>query len=203
MFSHNDIWIAIDRLADSRGFSPSGLARQAGLDPTAFNKSKRVSPTGKPRWPSTESLAKILTVTNCTMADLLVLMDSTPGTISNYVPFVTYAALLKGRIVPPANPEIYPVHTETGPDAFAVQLGDSAFHPLFREGAVIVAEPISKPSAGDRILLFSREDGLKGGIVESVQKRVWSVMLPDDNFSTGKFQDDSVDWVARILWSTQ
>lgn len=69
MLSHEDIWAAIDRLAAAFGYSPSGLARQAGLDPTSFNKSKRVSPDGKPRWPSTESIAKILAVTGATMED--------------------------------------------------------------------------------------------------------------------------------------
>ena len=58
MFNHGEIWIAIDRLANVMGYSTSGLAKKAGLDPTAFNKSKRMSPEGKPRWPSTESLSK-------------------------------------------------------------------------------------------------------------------------------------------------
>ena len=49
MFTHTQIWAGIDRLAASFGFSASGLARQAGLDPTSFNKSKRISPDGKPR----------------------------------------------------------------------------------------------------------------------------------------------------------
>lgn len=74
MYTHDDIWRAIDRLASSAGYSPSGLAKQAGLDPTTFNKSKRVS-NGKPRWPSTESIAKILSVTNMTMADFFNLAD--------------------------------------------------------------------------------------------------------------------------------
>lgn len=76
MFTHDQIWCGIDRLAASFGYSPSGLARQAGLDPTSFNKSKRVSPDGKPRWPSTESLTKILSVTGATMSDLIALIES-------------------------------------------------------------------------------------------------------------------------------
>ena len=75
MLTHDDIWIAIERLAASNGYSPSGLAKRAGLDPTSFNKSKRVSPEGKLRWPSTESLSKVLTVTDSTMSDLIALID--------------------------------------------------------------------------------------------------------------------------------
>ncbi len=71
MFTHSEIWNAVDKLAQDNGYSPSGLAKKAGLDPTTFNKSKRVSPDGKPRWPSTESISKILTVTNTKLSDFL------------------------------------------------------------------------------------------------------------------------------------
>lgn len=71
MFTHAQIWQAIDDLAQRHGYSPSGLAKKAGLDPTTFNKSKRVSADGKPRWPSTESISKILAVTDSNMAEFL------------------------------------------------------------------------------------------------------------------------------------
>ncbi len=75
MFTHADIWSGIDRLAIASGYSPSGLAKQAGLDPTSFNKSKRISPDGKPRWPSTESISKVLNVTDYTMKQLFDLIE--------------------------------------------------------------------------------------------------------------------------------
>ena len=60
---HEDIWRALDTLAAEHGMSTSGLARRAGLDPTTFNPSKRRMPDGRARWPSTESLAKVLLAT--------------------------------------------------------------------------------------------------------------------------------------------
>ncbi len=75
MFTHAQVWHGIDRLAATNGYSPSGLAKKAGLDPTTFNKSKRISPDGKPRWPSTESLSKVLTVTDSNMSDFFRLID--------------------------------------------------------------------------------------------------------------------------------
>lgn len=75
MFNHSEMWNGIDRLANAFGYSPSGLAKKAGLDPTSFNKSKRISPDGKPRWPSTESLSKVLNVTGSTMSDFFALMQ--------------------------------------------------------------------------------------------------------------------------------
>lgn len=75
MLTHEQIWMGIDRLADRAGYSASGLAKAAGLDPTSFNKSKRFSADGKPRWPSTESIAKILSVTGVTMQEFVTLMS--------------------------------------------------------------------------------------------------------------------------------
>lgn len=35
--THADLWLAIDALARRHGYSVSGLAKAAGLDPTTFN----------------------------------------------------------------------------------------------------------------------------------------------------------------------
>lgn len=71
MRSHADIWSLIDTLAARHGLSPSGLAKKAGLDPTTFNKSKRFSADGRPRWPSTESLAKVLDATGASVDEMI------------------------------------------------------------------------------------------------------------------------------------
>ncbi len=75
MFTHEQVWHAMDALAEENGYSPSGLAKKAGLDPTAFNKSKRHSPDGKPRWPSMESISKVLTVTGASLSHFEELMS--------------------------------------------------------------------------------------------------------------------------------
>ena len=67
MLTHNQIWTAIDRLAARAKLTPSGLAKKAGLDPTTFNKSKRITADGRERWPSTESVSKALAATNSTI----------------------------------------------------------------------------------------------------------------------------------------
>jgi phage repressor protein C with HTH and peptisase S24 domain len=77
MFTHDDLWNGIDRLAERHGYSASGLAKKAGLDPTSFNRSKRLSAGGKERWPSTENLARILSVTNTTLSEFELLMQKT------------------------------------------------------------------------------------------------------------------------------
>jgi len=91
MLTHSQIWNAIDRLAKRAGLTASGLAKRAGLDPTTFNKSKRITPEGRPRWPSTESVAKALAATN-TKVDVFVslITDGGKPTISN-VPLIGFA----------------------------------------------------------------------------------------------------------------
>ena len=60
--THIGIRNAIDKIAEKMGVSCSGLAKLCGMDPTAFNKSKRVSKYGKPHWPSGNTLSKIASV---------------------------------------------------------------------------------------------------------------------------------------------
>ncbi len=203
MFTHDDIWRAIDRLAEEKGFSASGLARQAGLDPTAFNRSKRVSPNGKPRWPSTESLAKILQVTDSSLRDLLNSMDQLSGPEAASIPHLPYALVRSGRLQTETMPATFTINMETGHDAFAITIEDERLKPLFRVGSTLIAERNVKMSGDDRILFFSRKDGLKAGILHSLQKRSWSVLLPDQDFREVSFAENDIEWIARILWASQ
>src|SRR3954451_2424294 len=90
MLTHSDIWNAIDRLAEKSGLTASGLAKAAGLDPTTFNKSKRITPEGRPRWPSTESVAKALTATNIPVDTFISLIQDTPR-VAQSVPLLGFA----------------------------------------------------------------------------------------------------------------
>ena len=61
---YENVWDAVDKLAQKHGLSPSGLAKLAGLDATTFNKSKRIRPDGKKRWPSLDSINRLLEIFN-------------------------------------------------------------------------------------------------------------------------------------------
>ena len=67
--THEDVWNAIEKFATEHNLSCSGLAKTSGLDPTTFNKSKRWSKEGQPRWPSTNSISKILASTGASLED--------------------------------------------------------------------------------------------------------------------------------------
>ncbi len=65
--THEEIWKAIELFAKDKNTSVSGLARLGGLDPTTFNRSKRLTSDGQQRWPSTQSLAKVLSATKTSL----------------------------------------------------------------------------------------------------------------------------------------
>lgn len=69
MITNLQTWRAFDRLAVENSLSVSGLARLSGLDATTFNKSKRVFPSGKERWPSMCTVAKVLNSLHMSLAD--------------------------------------------------------------------------------------------------------------------------------------
>jgi phage repressor protein C with HTH and peptisase S24 domain len=78
MFTHAQIWAAIDAIAETQGMSASALAISAGLDATALSRSKRVGRDGRARWPSTETLSKILTVAGMELRALAAIVASLP-----------------------------------------------------------------------------------------------------------------------------
>ena len=69
IMNHYQIWHAIDLFAREHGMSCSGLAKCSGLDPTTFNKSKRSTVFGQPRWPSTGTISKIISATGSSAQD--------------------------------------------------------------------------------------------------------------------------------------
>jgi phage repressor protein C with HTH and peptisase S24 domain len=76
--THAKVWSAIDALARRYNLSASELAGRAGLDATSFNKSKRVTGKGRPRWPTTESIAKVLEATGASFEDFSALATAEP-----------------------------------------------------------------------------------------------------------------------------
>ena len=72
---HLKLWDLIDKVAYVNKMSVSALAKKAGLDATTFNKSKRFYPSGQPRWPSTESIFKVIESLGITWKDFFEYFD--------------------------------------------------------------------------------------------------------------------------------
>ena len=147
MLTHSDIWNAVDRLAAKSGLSASGLAKKAGLDPTTFNKSKRVTPEGRPRWPSTESVAKSLQATSTTVDTFVSLITDRGGASTQAVPLIGLAEAGSGGYFDDAG---FPVPQRR---LGVVQVGDHPGAGLrrgadLRRGRVAVAHADPYPGRG-------------------------------------------------------
>src|SRR5438309_179525 len=158
LLTHDKVWIALDRLAARAGLSASGLARRAGLDPTTFNKSKRVTSDGRERWPSTESLAKALAATNASVDSFVQLIgDGARGAPS--VPLLSFAqAGIDGHFDERGFPAGKDWDEAALPSAgeehvFALEISGDQLKPIYRDGDVIVVSPATPIRRADRVVV--------------------------------------------------
>ncbi len=163
MLTHAQVWSAIDRLAARAGLSASGLARRAGLDPTTFNKSKRITPQGRARWPSTESIAKALAATGTPFDTFVTLIEPTGGAAARAVPLLGFAEAGAGGYFDdggfPAGEgwdEIaFPAVTDE--HAYALEVSGQSMEPAYRDGDVILVSPLAPIRRGDRVVVRTKD----------------------------------------------
>lgn len=216
MFTHADIWRAIDRLASETGFSASGLAKRAGLDPTTFNKSKRTGSDGKPRWPSTESIAKVLSVTARTMSEFMSIVEDTAGSPQNPAAMIPIIGMAQAGRAGFFDDSGYPVGTGWDEVAFpeydgkidrknvyGLEVSGESMQPLYRDGDILVVAPAATVRRGDRVVLKTR----KGEVMtkELVRQTASTIEVrslnPDHDGRI--FKPEDIAWIARILWVSQ
>ncbi|QDG78824.1 helix-turn-helix transcriptional regulator [Labrenzia sp. PHM005] len=212
MLSHEKVWAAIDALASHNGLSPSGLARRAGLDPTTFNRSKRVAGDGRPRWPSTESLAKILEATGEGLKSFAARVETPDRVTSPALPKVPFAGLSdvteQAAFDPTGQPQGTLWETVTFPAAdnqsvFALQVSGDNLLPLYRQGDVIIVAPSSAVSRGDRIIIKPSEDHLAVyTLLQRTPERL-NVQTIGDKPEKIAFEHSAIEWTARIIWASQ
>jgi len=210
MLSHERVWAAIDALASRHGMTASGLARKAGLDATSFNRSKRVSPEGRERWPSTESISKILKATGATLEDFLRLVEPTGSLRRSMIPLIGMEEAGSGKIL---NEDGTPAEGSGWdelefPDfgqerVFALEVTGDTLAPLYRDGDVLIVSPTASTRKGDRIVVCTTN----GEILAKELKRRSAKTL--EMTSLAKDQEDQVipteeiAWSARIMWARQ
>src|SRR3979490_1048936 len=158
MLTHDQIWTALDRLAERAGLSPSGLAKRSGLDPTPFNKSKRVTPDGRERWPSTESVSKALAATNSSIDTFVQLIGDSARTVQS-VPLLGFAQAGAGGYFDDGGFPAGKGWDEVGlpavndEHAYALEISGDSMKPAYRDGDIIVVSPRTPIRRGDRVVV--------------------------------------------------
>ncbi len=211
MLTHDQIWRGIDRLAERHGLSPSALARKAGLDPTTFNRSKRRTREGKLRWPSTESLAKVLQATGTSFQEFVALIEDNPE------PPVTPPRRLRARRLGELEPL---VHLDASgfplgewdeidfpriedPDAYGIELDRDVAPPCYRTGDLVLVSPRQSVRRADRVLLCTRDGELLFGVLD---RRTLTRVVLDPLDPRGQPRDlpaEELAWLARIVMVSQ
>jgi len=209
MLTHSQIWNAIDRLAARSKLTASGLAKKAGLDPTTFNKSKRITPEGRPRWPSTESVAKSLAATS-TQIDTFVSLIADGGKVAiSNVPLIGLAeASASGYFDNGGLPigkgwEEIAFPSVIDEHAYALEISGDLMKPAYRKGDVIIVSPGAQVRKGDRVVVMTTNDEVM--VKELRKKTSKSIELKALN---AEHRDrtlpmSEVVWVARIVWASQ
>lgn len=210
MLRHSDIWKAIDRLAAKHGLSASGLARRAGLDPTTFNKSKRIGPDGRLRWPSTESISKILEATGEPMGGFLALIgERARRGLARKLPLLGYAqAGAAGYFDDGGYPtgrgwdEIeFPAIGD--PNAYALKVTGDSMEPVYRKGDILIVEPDATVRRGDRVVVRTVKGEVMAKEVLRHSARRIELRSLNPKHADRSFAPKEIQWIARILWVSQ
>lgn len=210
MFRHADVWRAIDRLAQERGLSASGLARRAGLDPTTFNKSKRVTRDGRLRWPSTESISKILDATGANFAEFVAFVDGSSGSRAyQNIPLIGFAQAGAQGFFDDAGyptggsweevnfPEIADTH------AYALEISGDSMEPVYRDGDVVIVSPQLVPRRGDRVVVKTRQGEVMAKMLRRRTAQKLELKSLNPEHPDRALASDEIEWIARIVWASQ
>ena len=213
---HDEIWRALDTLAAESGLSASGLAKAAGLDPTTFNPSKRTMPDGRARWPSTESLAKVLNATGASLEAFTALVtgaralaSSAVRATSRRVPLIGFAQAGGDGYFDDGG---YPVGgswdevslPEIGDaNAYALEISGDSMEPVFRDGDMVIVSPAAPIRRGDRVVVRTlggqvMAKQLARRSARRVELRSLNPEHPDYSFDLTE-----ITWIHRIVWASQ
>lgn len=212
MYAHQKIWLAIDELASRHDLSPSGLARRAGLDPTTFNKSKRFAKDGRARWPSTESIAKIIDVTGSNYETFYNVCDSRkrqPRQSAKSLPVLGLAQAGMGGFFDdggfPAGQgwEEVMLPFATNDDDYALRISGDSMLPVYRDGDVIVVSASKPPMPGDRVVVKTVDGEVMAKVLLSLDDEIMNLMSFNPEHSTRKVSVEGIEWVVRITWASQ
>lgn len=212
---HEDIWRAIDTLAAERGLSPSALARLSGLDPTSFNPSKRQTSDGRSRWPSTESIAKVLIVTNARLEDFSALVTGARTVNDSHtkkrsrLPLIGLAQAGGGGFFDdggfPAGAGWDEVELPGVADAnaYALSISGDSMLPVYRPGDTIVVSPSAPVRQGDRVVVRRQNGAVMAKLLLRRTARTIELSSLNPEFPDIRLQTDDILWMHRIVWASQ
>jgi phage repressor protein C with HTH and peptisase S24 domain len=211
MLSHDQIWAAIDALADRNHMTPSGLAKRAGLDATTFNRSKRVGANGRERWPSTESLAKILAATGANLDEFISLVASIgrQAVRQRTIPLIGFAQAGTGGVfddngLPSGNGWDKVAFPDISDErVFALGINGESMMPLYRDGDTIVVSPAAPVRRGDRVVVRTIDGEVMAKELKRKTLKTVELASLNPEHPDRVLQLSEVSFIARVIWASQ
>lgn len=209
--SHAKLWKALDALARREGTSPSGLARRAGLDATSFNPSKRFGPgePPRPRWPSTESLTRVLEATGISLGAFAALADDAPPLVSTSIPLLGLAQAGADGFFDDAGLPLADGWEQTDlpsvkDSLLSLQIAGDSMTPLYREGdRVIVDRDATDVRKGDRVVVRTTGGETLAKEISAMTAREVILTSINPAYPARALPRREILWMARILWVSQ
>src|SRR3981189_2694365 len=208
VLTHLQVWTALDRLAERAGFSPSGLAKRSGLDPTTFNKSKRITGDGRERWPSTESIAKALPATTSSIDGFVQLIGGTAQTVQT-VPLLGFAQagasshFDEGGFPAGKGWDELALPSVDDGHAFALEISGDQMRPAYRDGDVIVVSPATPIRRGDRVVVKTTGGEVMVGELKRRTAKALELQALNPSQADRTLTAADIAWIARIVWVRQ
>jgi phage repressor protein C with HTH and peptisase S24 domain len=208
--SHAQLWKAIDGLARHEGISVSALAKRAGLDATSFNPSKRFGPGDppRPRWPSTESLTRILTVTGLSLGEFAALArDAAERPMT--VPMLGMAQAGQDGFFDDAGLPVGDGWEQTDlprpkDSLLSLSIVGDSMAPLYREGdRVIVDREATNVRKGDRVVVRTTGGETLAKEVAGLTAQAVELASVNTAYPARNLARSEIVWMGRILWVSQ
>ena len=221
MLSHAQVWAAIDALAERYGLSPSGLGRGAGLDPTTFNPSKRRAVDGRLRWPSTESISKVLEATGAALEEFTLLLEvegqlqqrgqAARPALSGLrsVPLIGLAQAGVGGFFDDGGFPVgggwdeVPFPGAADPNSYALEVSGDSMLPLYRDGDIIIISPSASIRRGDRVVLKTQAGEVMAKVLARKTVKAIELVSLNPEHENRVIPLGQVEWMARIVWASQ
>jgi phage repressor protein C with HTH and peptisase S24 domain len=210
ILTHDQVWTAMDALAEKYDLSASGLAKSAGLDPTTFNKSKRVGPDGRPRWPSTESLSKALAAVGGSLDEFVALVGVAGGKPpGRMVPLIALAQAGSKGFFDDAGfpvgagwdeiafPEIDDEH------AYALEISGDSMVPVYRDGDRVVVSPAANVRRGDRVVVKTQKGEVMVKQIGRLSAQRVELRSFNPNYEDRNFALAELTFMHRVVWASQ
>ena len=208
--SHSQLWKAIDSLARHEGLSVSALARRAGLDATSFNPSKRFGPgePPRPRWPSTESLTRILGATGLSLGEFAALAHDAVERPAA-VPLLGMAQAGQDGYFDDAGLPVGDGWEQTDlprpkDSLLSLRIVGDSMDPLYREGdRIIVDREATDVRKGDRVVVRTTGGETLAKEIGALTAQVVTLTSVNPAYGPRTLARNEIVWMGRILWVSQ